>query len=333
VTDIAGGKAAQGLTVYPAFKATYYGFYLAGLAKLFPGRRPHLRSKPFPPFHHHCLAFNIEDKRIYISAGDGSGINQEALNWCDVYAKVNLDPHTKHPKLFPIGPSFGIRFLSLGWAGLWALRSFCAARSVIKSARQHFGEYYHQAVRREPEEAYFQGPSNPGRVFFISSLWKKEPEANELRANFIRACKSTKNLRFEGGLVTKSGVGGFDDVAVQGRISLAEYIEKTRHSLAVFNTPAVAGCLGWKLAEYLALGKAIISTPLKKELPAPLEHGRHLHFVEGSAKSISDALELMQKDETYRRRLEDGAREYYETYLSPAKVVSRVLHRAGVCAS
>lgn len=332
MTSVPIGKVEDDLIIYPAFKAGYYGFYLLGLSRLFPNRRLRFRSKAFPLFHHHCLAFIIDGKRVYISAGDGTGMNENALDWCHVYGKVNLDPTMKHPKLVPIGPSFGVKFLSLTQAAFWALRSHFAAAGAITSTRQHYGEYYHQAVRRLPEEAYNRAQSHPDYVFFISSLWKKEPNTNAFRANFVRACTSKRNLRFEGGLVAKSGVEGFDDVALRTRISFANYLEKTQRSLAVFNTPAVAGCLGWKLAEYLALGKAIISTPLKRELPAPLEHCRHLHIVDGSIQSIADALELIQRDEDYRHRLEQGAREYYETYLAPVSVVSRILSLAGVLA-
>ena len=46
--------------------------------------------------------------------------------------------------------------------------------------------------------------------------------------------------------------------------------ERTARSAVVFNCPAVHGCLGWKLGEYLTLRKAIISTDLGRRLPAPL---------------------------------------------------------------
>ena len=37
------------------------------------------------------------------------------------------------------------------------------------------------------------------------------------------------------------------------RISLPDYLEETGRSTVAFNSPAVHGCLGWKLGEYLAL--------------------------------------------------------------------------------
>ena len=37
------------------------------------------------------------------------------------------------------------------------------------------------------------------------------------------------------------------------------------------------------------MGKAIISTPLTREMPSPLVHGKHVHFV-NSVEEIYDAV-------------------------------------------
>jgi glycosyltransferase involved in cell wall biosynthesis len=112
------------------------------------------------------------------------------------------------------------------------------------------------------------------------------------------------------------------------RIPFSEYIEKTKKSAVAFNTPAVHGCLGWKLAEFLALGKAIISTEVGRILPAPFVHGEHVHFVDGSETSIREAVTRITSDDIYRAKLESGAREYYEAYLAPGKVIERIMHAA-----
>ena len=77
--------------------------------------------------------------------------------------------------------------------------------------------------------------------------------------------------------------------------------------------------------EYLALGKAIISLPLMRALPAPLEHGVHIHYVDGSSEQIRDALRQISSDAEYRSFLEHNAREYHERYLSPAAMMRRLL--------
>ena len=70
----------------------------------------------------------------------------------------------------------------------------------------------------------------------------------------------------------------FKDCLTKG-VCMTEWMHKTKMSEVVFNTPAFWECHGWKLGEYLALGKAIISTPLSNDLPYPLEHGKNIYMI------------------------------------------------------
>lgn len=89
---------------------------------------------------------------------------------------------------------------------------------------------------------------------------------------------------------------------LSGRIPIGQWIERTQRSFAVFNTPAVYECHGWKLGQYLAMGKAIVTTALSRELPAPLRHGQHVHVV-GEPEELATAMELLRRDEQYREHL------------------------------
>ena len=140
----------------------------------------------------------------------------------------------------------------------------------------------------------------------------------------------------EGGLVYLKNSGGelknyakyktkYKDFLIEKRISPDEYIKKTKRSLCVFNAPSVGLCHGWKLAEYLCMGKAIISMPLTREMPGEgLVHGKNVHFVT-STEEIYDAVIRIKNDTTYRVKLEKGARDYYEKWLAPEMVVKRLI--------
>jgi glycosyltransferase involved in cell wall biosynthesis len=76
------------------------------------------------------------------------------------------------------------------------------------------------------------------------------------------------------------------------------------------------------------MGKAIISTPLTREMPGDgLVHGENVHFVK-SEEEIYDAVVKINTDASYRRKLEQGARRYYEEWLAPEVVVRRLIKRA-----
>ena len=140
------------------------------------------------------------------------------------------------------------------------------------------------------------------------------------RAHFVRACKELESVRFEGGLVPQ-GKGRSSEVffadCLCGGVSMGEWMDKTKRSVLVFNTPAFWDCHGWKLGEYLALGKCIVSTPLSNDLPVPLKHGKNIHFVEDTQESMHEAVEYIVSHPDYRIQLEQGARAYWEQYGTP----------------
>ncbi|HKI87076.1 MAG TPA: hypothetical protein VKA53_10060 [Thermoanaerobaculia bacterium] len=321
--------------VSPSFDALYYSFYDLGLRRVIGRHSLRYTAKGFPVLGHHGLAFRraSDGARVFISASDGSALNQTALDWCDLYAKINVDSAVtaadpQGGKVVPIGPSFAVRAWAPLGATLLSLARLARGRRLIGDPAEHLKNYVRQWRHRLPEAAYRPGRSQPDYAFFMASLWKKEGAINEARANFLRAARRAPGLTFEGGFAPRAGgdVPGFEDLTAESRLPLKEYVARMKRSVVAFNTPAVSHCLGWKLAEFLALGKAIISTPLARELPAPLEHGRHVHYVDGSEGEVREALEILRRDHAYRAKLEQNARGYYETHLEPEAVIERLLH-------
>ena len=100
--------------------------------------------------------------------------------------------------------------------------------------------------------------------------------------------------------------------------------------MVAFSTPGVKNCLGWHLGEFMALGKAIISLPLTRSMPSPVNHAEHVHFVDGSKEEIAAAIQTIQQNRDYRNRLETNARKYFETYLSPGRVIEHLLQNIAV---
>lgn len=329
--------APSGVRIYPGFNALYYSFYLAGLRSM-AGMGLSYRSGGFPAFGHHGLALETEEReprRIFLSASDGPGLQPVALAWSHVYGKANLDaeqvPAGATARCLAIGPSFPVRLWGPAAACVRSLSNFVLCRGRVDSAREHFANFWRQYRYRLPLAAYQPGASDSGYVFSASSLWKEEAATNRFRAHFIEVCRAFPGLEFEGGFIRRQrdDVPGFERLTVGSRYPAGEYYRKLKRSAVVFNTPAVASCHGWKLAEFLALGKAIISTPPIRALPAPLEHGTHVHFVDGSPAAIRAALERLIADGEYRQGLEENARAYYLRYLSPMQVIQRAFDAAG----
>jgi glycosyltransferase involved in cell wall biosynthesis len=157
---------------------------------------------------------------------------------------------------------------------------------------------------------------------------KNDEGVNRRRANFIEVCKELDNCEFEGGLLfdISSSTDLFEKSITTNKLKLSDWIQKTKDSILVFNTPAFWDCHGWKLGEYLALGKAIISTPLSNDLPHPLIHGIHIHLIPDSSKeTIREAIVYLLENPVYRINLEKNAQKYWNDYGKPDKALQLLL--------
>jgi hypothetical protein len=176
---------------------------------------------------------------------------------------------------------------------------------------------------------YTKETSTSNSVFFISSLYKNEehgPSTNLFRASFIRTCIAAK-INFKGGLFSKTtnpNYATYKDVVTDVYYKADEYLNNTKESICVFNTPAAHGCHGWKLGEFMAMGKAIISMPFLNQMPFDLEHGKNIHFV-FNVTDLELATRKIIDDSNYRRSLEYNLNEYYKQFLTPVKVIERLL--------
>jgi len=302
------------LVVDPRFRLSYMTFVLQGFLEALDLRTPRWRKLDVtvPSGATHGCAMIVKshgvERRIFVSTGDQPDISEEMLAWADAYGKVNIEPAVTDPRVVPIGPAFSVR--------LWSRPSayYHAARLIAAGAarRATIGEARFQAITRLPLDSYTPGRSEDDYIFHLSRSWHtKHDAANQRRRRFVEAMEGFR-IKLDGGLVDE-------------RMPLAEYLERTRRSTIAFNTPAVHACLGWKLGEYLALGKAIVSTPLNRRLPAPLVHGEHIHYVEDDVDSIREGVATVVDDPGYRATLERGAREWYERHLRPAVLADSLL--------
>ena len=146
---------------------------------------------------------------------------------------------------------------------------------------------------------------------------------------FIDTCQMG-GITFEGGFwvsdTNHPQFAAFKELIFNKRYSLKDFIEKTKKSRFVFNTPAVHNCHGWKLGQYLAMNKAIISTPFQNVLLEDLVHGENIHFVEDE-QEVKAAIEKLINNEIYQKNLEKGARKYYEKHAAPLAVIKGICQK------
>lgn len=327
--------------INPGGDIQYKSFYIYALEQAFGRHNVSYSCAPFRELslstrNNKDMLFVISDgknttpKRYYIACNDFWQVNDEAYQWCDVYGSVNanfaLTNPKYHAKLVSLCPSFGIQCWSPARTIWHAITDY---RLQWGNPKRFAGKHYRTIKSRLPLADYYAPVKQCSEpyIFFCSTLWyndewnHNDEGVNLTRANFIRACHSITDLNFEGGLVPqdhgRSSVSKFSDCLLGEGIKFNKWLTLTKQSNVVFNTPAFWNCHGWKLGEYLAMGKCILSTGLSNDLPAPLEHGVHIHIVDNDQAAIHDALCYILSHPDYQHTLEHNAAHYWHMYGTP----------------
>lgn len=341
------------IIVDPRLKFNYASWYLLGIKRLFNWKIVY-DVEPFRNLgykntsdYNSGFAFIVKDnkqeKKIFIDTEDVAKIFIDRYKWCNVYGMVNptKEQVNEYEKLVTIGPEFGITLANT------LLTIFCCLSNFIKGHKftnipfkNYLRDYLYTNIRRRSLKVYEERAKiRNNYIFHASTLWYNKfaaSDTNMYRGEFLKACKKA-GIEIEGGLFyINSDVvlkempdypkykKEYKNFIYEDRLSIDDYIKKIKESILVFNTPSVCECHGWKLAEYLCMGKAIISTPLTRELPEDLVHGENIHFVQ-RIEDIYNAVVKIKTDDTYRRKLECGARAYYEKWLAPEIVIKRLI--------
>jgi hypothetical protein len=342
------------LVIHPGADPAYASLVLEGLAAALGERALRFGTEGFPRSVRSgrvfaCYVTESPERRAFLGFHDRADLDAAGLEWATVYGAVNVRPEdapgrvesgrvesgrVESGRVDPLGPLFGIRLRSQRlMLRHHAARLRHATRPRTPAAILGRGKAFVEHERRRTTiDRYRPVTSDPDYIFYIAWPWAKHPEVNPPRVVFIEACRDAPGLAFEGGFAPRRR----DDVAevlpfsAKRRYPIGAYLARVGRSAVAFNNPAVHGCLGWKLGEFLALGKAIVSLPLDRALPAPLEHGEHLHLVDGSRAAIDDALDRLRRDHPYRQRLERNARAWYERHLAPDRLALDLLDGLGI---
>lgn len=344
-------RAPNRIIADPRFGIHYISYYIVGIKRLgipfvyrviedFPLRDAAQLSRG--------MAFLIEGKKVFIDANDHNDIDFSVYEWCDIYAKINVKKEDlRQQKILAIGPSFSVRLanpasiIALGVGNYFRSLKGWNAR-VHPTFRQFIKGYLYMIMRRcsfKEYEKVYEEDSN--YVFTMNTLWYDrytDTVTNRFRGIFAKTCKKLMPI-FEGGFFYisqpnvekefpqyKKYLEDYRDIIFTERIGMKDYLRKIKQSAFVFNTPAVSGCHGWKLGEYFALGKAIISTPLNNAMPGEFLSGKHYIEVQDE-QEIENAVVSLKNNEEMRQALKRNAGEYYERFLAPDAVIKRILER------
>ncbi len=177
-------------------------------------------------------------------------------------------------------------------------------------------------------------------ILFMCRLWDEKgteiknsedlalerKQINETRINIIRTLKRKYGSYFTGG-VEDSEVSRelCPDLILSRKITnRRNYMRIMRESAICIATTGLHQSIGWKFAEYVASGKAIVSEPLKYDVIGDLKSGENYLTFSTTKECINAVDKLLLNAELYDSMCKAN-QTYYYNYQRPDKQMEYVL--------
>jgi hypothetical protein len=177
-------------------------------------------------------------------------------------------------------------------------------------------------------------PSVPLRpeIVFQTRVWTEadcstEPvePLNESRVALVRALRQSFPKHFRGGVIpTKLARERYPDALTAEPTRPAGYLTASRESLIGISTRGLHHSTPFKLPEYLAGSKCVVSEPVRNELPDALEDGREVLWFRGVDECLAKCEELLRRPEQ-AREVRHNAWKYYQEHVAPTAHVRKCL--------
>jgi hypothetical protein len=218
--------------------------------------------------------------------------------------------------LFPHYP-VNILLLYLRFFGLNLFR-FLKLKDIIREMYIY--------VRRPYYKNQENGKVKGDFVFFSARIWKKELEANRIRAEFIKFCKSESRIKFEGGFISRIDGDnmGFESEINERQYSARMFSKLSARSKVVLNNPAVGGAVSWRLAEYLNQGLFVLSFPFKIELPEDFVNQENIHFID-STYEYKAVFDIILESPDYHKKVSKNGKKYFDSFCTPQKQAQYII--------
>ncbi len=302
------------------------------------------------------IVLNNRIKIVY-DTYDGQTIYDDELEWCDFYFKrsFNADAISEiegKEKIFPLGfnyPVYGIKdysFSRIIWGGMSSKSIPDLRKTLISVIRLSLLSYFLKtgSGKRNALYSFFEDLprfDKPKLVIFFARLWDpgrsqeiqfrdERERMNQMRVEIIR--KMTKNLGefFVGGLEpTEFSLKYYKDCVVQDPhiVYKKNYLNLLKHSSIGIATQGLLKSNGWKIGEYIAGAKAVVSESLFSQVPGNFLPSRNYLLFSSSDEAIEQVIKLLENPQLrYEMMVENYA--YYHLFLRPNMLIWNTLKKA-----
>ncbi len=281
---------------------------------------------------------------IVYDVHDWNWIDEEILSGVDFYFKRSFDSNyvsnlTEGSKVFPLGLNYPVSTTHKDTFKLQRSRLYSGKAKIKAIAKglglDRFG--YGETEGLDNLEAMPDFKADP-KVLFMAKAWspesiedKKQKEVveaiNEARANCVRILRAEFRDRFYGGLARDDySLSNFADCVLpdSSLSNKRNYLDILKGFPICVATTGLNNSNGWKLAEYVALSKAIITEPLFFQVPGDFAKERnYLEF--STPEDLVKAAFRLFEDKNLCLDIMINNYRYYQAYLRPDSLILNTL--------
>ena len=258
---------------------------------------------------------------------------------CDYYFKRSYTP-----KLLPyVNNRFVYRSLGLNY-GLDYIGNY--PRPLIRKIknwiieRKFVERFSYKKIFRLEDLECEPYPSKEHHILFLARLWnpddvswnrewyEERPKMNEMRMGIVRELRKMFGDRFVGGIQRDAySEKVCPDLMVPEQMTRRDnFLKEVRKSDICIATTGLFDSIGWKFAEYMAASRAIISEPLRYELPGDCVAGKnYLSFT--TVEQCIEAVERLISNDDMLKTMMHSNREYYMNYVRSDKMILNTLNQ------
>jgi len=278
--------------------------------------------------YENSLGIEVNGRRLGIELSDHADFwDRDLLSWAEVYAKRSLNLDLPQPHGVRVIP-FGLHCSGRSKRSMTEL--FAALAYALPRSRTHsLNDYYKYVVTPHWQDFEYR-PDAPvdETILYQTRLWEAneapgDENVNDERVSLLKLLKAEFNHRCIGGLVpTPYALKHYPDMVTPQATRQPQYIKWAKSAAVGIYSRGLFGSYAFKMAEFLASSKCIVSEPLQNQLNAPLNH---ISIFNTNEQCVA-ACERLLSNGRLRREHRHYSWWYYNDHVQPKAVVSRLLN-------
>ncbi len=224
-------------------------------------------------------------------------------------------------KVYPLGLNYDV-----GWDNdiYYPGSKFNTIKKQVR--RMILNKFYRGVLRSSDFE--FPPIMNPKtRILFLTRLWEEaDDELNDSRVEYIRACQKEFGDLFTGGLKKDDFSMRYakELIAPDSLTHKTSFVNNIRSHNICIATTGLFDSISWKFAEYISNSRAIVSEPLKYQVPGEFDSGNNYYSFNNKHELIEKITSLLDHKEDLQEMMNRNF-HYYNNYVKSENLVLNTL--------